>query len=99
MGKNKGNYIQKNEKCHLEFAKSGIPKMYYIPINYTDIARIGFEPKIVKKLDQKFKDIFQKQKYGTLCLQKYIKIKEYLLFSVKGMQHAALVTKTKMNTN
>ena len=29
---------------------------------------------------------------------KIYKIKENLLFLVKGMQHAALVTKTKMNT-
>ena len=36
----------------------------------------------------------------ALCAYKKIyKIKENLLFLVKGMQHAALVTKTKMNTN
>ena len=46
-------------------------KMYYIPTDYTDIARIGFAPKIVKNLTKNSR-IFFRNKNTALCAYKKI---------------------------
>ena len=78
------------KKCHLEFAKSGIKKNVLYPHRLHGYSTDRIRTKNCSKLDQKLSKIgFVTPKIVINCSK---------LTKIKGMQHAALVTKTKMNT-